>query len=324
MKSEDVRNISVLGAGIMGHGIAQSFILGGYPVVLYDTKLSILETAKAHILESLKSFREAGLVGQEDIQQSLERLTLSLNLAQAVRNSDFIIEAAPEDLSVKRQLFEEVEGHCKKDAIIASNTSSLTITSIGEHVDNKGRLLITHWFNPPQIVPTVEVVRGKETTDENMETVCNVLTGIKKLPVQINKEVPGFLVNRVQIAMAREILDLYERGVACAEDIDKAISGSIGFRLASIGPLRTMDLAGLKLWLKVCTNLLPHIQNSQDAPRVLEKLTSQGNDGIKSGKGFYEYGLEFSKAGLDEAIKKRDSEFLGRLKALYWRQKELD
>jgi 3-hydroxybutyryl-CoA dehydrogenase len=192
------------------------------------------------------------------------------------------------------------------------------MTDIGTRVKKKERLVITHWFNPPHIVPTVEVVKGEKTSEVTVETTVGLLTRIRKLPVKINLELPGFLVNRIQIAVAREVIDLYERGVASAADIDKAIKGSIGFRLASIGMLLTMDLGGLDVWLKVYQNVIPKIQSSTEAPKALQRLVSQGHYGIKTGKGFYDYALDFSKAELDEAVRKRDEEFLKRLKALYW------
>lgn len=320
MKLDDIKSISVLGAGIMGHGIAQSFIMGGYPVKLYDVQESILETAQAHIEKNLELFHQAGLVAKEDIERAVKRLSTTVGLEHAVEGSDFIVEAAPEDLDLKQGLFERVESLCGEDTIIASNTSSLTLTDIGARVKNRERLVITHWFNPPHIVPTVEVVRGEKTSDETMQTTFDLLNKIRKAPVKINLELPGFLVNRIQVAMAREVFDLYEKGVASAEDIDKAIRGSIGFRLASIGFLLTADLGGLELWHRVCENLIPRIQSSTEAPMALQRLVSSGHYGIKSGKGFYDYAVDFSKAELDGAVKRRDQEFLDRLKRLYWKK----
>jgi len=322
MKLEEIRSISVLGAGIMGHGIAQSFLMGGYPVRLYDIKESILQTARAHIEKNMELFQQADLIGKEDIGLALNRLSTTVDLKDAVGGSDFIVEAAPEDLALKQGLFQEVESLCGDDTIIASNTSSLTLKDIGARVKNKERLVITHWFNPPHIVPTVEVVKGERTSDETMETAYGLLTKIRKVPVKIYQELPGFLVNRIQTAMVREVFDLYEKGVASASDIDKAVKGSFGFRLASIGPLLTADLGGLELWLKVFENLVPQIQSSTDPPKTLQRLVSQGHFGIKTGKGFYDYATDFSKAELDGAIQKRDQEFLHRLKHLYWDKKD--
>jgi 3-hydroxybutyryl-CoA dehydrogenase len=292
--------------------------MAGYPVHLYDLKESILETATAHIKKNLDLFHDAGLVKKRAIAPALRKLTTTTDLRVAVEHGDFIVEAAPENLTLKQDLFQQVEALCPRHAIIASNTSSLRMTDIGSRVKKKERLVITHWFNPPHIVPTVEVVKAEKTSEATLETTGALLTKIRKLPVKVNLELPGFLVNRVQIAVAREVLDLYEKGVASAAEIDKAIKGSIGFRLASIGVLLTMDLGGLNLWLKVFENLVPKIQSSTEAPKALQRLVSQGYDGVKTGKGFYDYALDFSKKELDEAVRKRDEEFLKRLKSLYW------
>jgi len=317
MELKEIKKISVLGSGLMGHGIAQSFLMGGYAVMLYDIDDSILETAINHIKNNLELFSQNDLIGKDEIQPSLERLSTATDLKVAVAEADFIVEAAPENLELKQDLFERVESYCKQDAILASNTSSLTLKDIGVRVKNKERLVTTHWFNPPHIVPTVEVVKCEWTSDETHDTAYRLMEKIKKVPVKINRELPGFLVNRIQMALAREVLDLCEKGVASPRDIDRAIKGSIGFRLASIGPLLTMDLGGLRLWLTVLENLLPEIESSQDAPAVIKRLTSEGHDGVKSGKGFYDYAVDFTKDDLDQAIKKRDREFLMRLKQLY-------
>jgi 3-hydroxyacyl-CoA dehydrogenase len=317
MELKEIKIISVLGSGLMGHGIAQSFLMGGYAVMLYDIDDSILETAINHINKNLELFSQYDLIGKDEIQPALERLNTTTDLRVAVAEADFIVEAAPENLELKQELFERVESYCKKDAILASNTSSLTLKDIGVRVKNRERLVTTHWFNPPHIVPTVEVVKCEWTTDETHDTAYQLMEKIKKVPVKINRELPGFLVNRIQMALAREVLYLCEKGVASPRDIDRAIKGSIGFRLASIGPLLTMDLGGLQLWLTVLENLLPEIESSQDVPAVIRRLTTEGHDGVKSGKGFYDYAVDFTEDDLDQAIKKRDQEFLMRLKQLY-------
>jgi 3-hydroxybutyryl-CoA dehydrogenase len=317
MKLEEIHHIAVIGAGLMGHGIAQTFIVGGYPVMLYDIQESVLSSARAHIETSLERFGAAELIDREDIRPALGRLTCTMDLQQAVEKADFITEAVPEKPALKQDIFQNIEMLCKPEAILASNTSSLTLKEIGSKVQNRQRLVTTHWFNPPQLVPTVEVVRGEETSDDTFNLAYELLTKIRKVPVKINRELPGFLVNRIQIALVREVLDLFEKGIASAEDIDRAIKGSIGFRLASIGPLLTMDLGGLRLWLNVMENLLPQIRSSTEPSEALKNLVSRGNDGIKSGKGFYDFSADWSEGEVEETIQKRDREFIQRLKHLY-------
>jgi len=318
MRLEKIRNISVLGAGTMGHGIAQTFLMGGYPVRLYDVKEAILKNARVHIQKNLELFCQAGLIKKQAIKPALGKLTTTTDLEQAVAGSDFIVEAAPENLKLKQDLFQKVESFCRKEAILASNTSSLTLKEMGVRVKNKARLVVTHWFNPPHIVPTVEVVRGKETSQETLKTTYQLMTRLRKMPVLVNKELPGFIVNRIQVAMVREVFDLYEKGVATAADIDRAVKGSFGFRLASIGPLLTADLGGLDVWYQAGQNLLPQIKSSTKPSQTLKRLVAQGHLGVKSGRGFYNYAVDFSKAELDDLIQKRDREFLNRLKTLYW------
>jgi len=318
MKLAEIKSVAVMGAGIMGHGIAQSFLMGGYPVFLYDVQDSILETAKAHIVKNLELFRKAKAGPDKDAKIILRMLVITSDLACAVKEGDFIVEAAPEDLKVKQTLFQDVESRCRTGAILASNTSSLTLKDIGVGIKNKTRLVTTHWFNPPHIVPVVEVVRGEQTSEETVEVTYQLLNKIGKVPVKINYELPGFLVNRIQVAMLREVFDLYEKGAASATDIDKAVKGSFGFRLASIGPLLTADLGGLDVYLRVCENLYPKIQSSTELPQALKRLVAQGHSGIKSGKGFYDYEVDFSKSEFDKVIQKRDNEFLTRLKCLYF------
>ena len=318
MRLEKIRNISVLGAGTMGHGIAQTFLMGGYSVRLYDVKEAILKTARVHIQKNLELFCKAGLIKKQAIKPALGKLMTTTDLEQAVAGGDFIVEAAPEDLKLKQDLFQKVESFCRKEAILASNTSSLTLKDMGARVKNKARLVVTHWFNPPHIVPTVEVVRGEETSQETLKTTYQLMTRLRKMAVVVNKELPGFIVNRIQVAMVREVFDLYEKGVASAADIDRAVKGSFGFRLASIGPLLTADLGGLDVWYQAGQNLLPQIKSSTEPSQTLKRLVAQGHLGVKSGRGFYNYAVDFSKAELDDLIQKRDREFLNRLKTLYW------
>ena len=318
MRVEEIRQISVLGAGTMGHGIAQAFLMGGYPVRLYDVKETILETARANIQKNLELFCRAGLIQQREIQSALTQLACTTDLKQAVAGSDFILEAAPENLELKRDLFRKVESFCKEEAILASNTSSLTLKDMGTEVRNRSRMVVAHWFNPPHIVPTVEVAKGEETSAETLDTTFQLMTRLRKMAVIVNKELPGLIVNRIQMAMLREVFDLYEKGVASAADIDRAVKGSFGFRLASIGPLLTVDLGGVDVWTRSAQTLFPQLQSSTEPPKVMQDLVAKGHIGVKSGRGFYNYALDFPGGALDELIQKRDREFMQRLKTLYW------
>ena len=315
MELNGIRQIAVIGAGLMGHGIAQAFARMDYSVTLYDLKDSILERAIAQIRNNLEPFIEAGLETNERVEKVLSNIRMSVDLEQAVKEAHFVVEAAPEDLDLKRDLFEELDHTCSKEAILASNTSTLPISEIGKNVKGKDRLLITHWFNPPYLIPTVEVVRGESTSREAMDLSFALMKRIGKRPVKILKDIPGFLVNRVQTAMFREILSLVERGVAEPEEIDAAIRGSFGLRSAVLGPLATMDLGGLDVLYTGMKYLYPFLDRSTKVQKVFEEKIEQGALGLKTGKGFFDYG-PIEASAMSGHKRERDKKLLRLLKAL--------
>jgi 3-hydroxybutyryl-CoA dehydrogenase len=195
---------------------------------------------------------------------------------------------------------------------MASNTSGLSITEIGKVIAKSDRLLITHWFNPPHLIPVVEVLKTESTSEDAFNQVFSFLRRMGKEPVHVLKEVPGFLVNRIQTAMFREIVSLLEAGVADAEDIDKAVQGSFGLRLTAVGPLATVDLAGVDLWYKGAKNLYPVFDVSQEPQKLLTEMVEKGRHGIKTGKGFFDYRSE-SQA---EIVQKRDIRLMKLIKSL--------
>ena len=290
MELSGIRQIAVIGAGLMGHGIAQAFAQKDYSVTLYDLNVSILKTALSQIQSNLGPFVEAGLETKETVEKLLLNIRTSVNLEEAVKEAHFVIEAVPEDLELKVNLFEELDQHCSRETILASNTSTLPISEIGRKVKGKERLVITHWFNPPYIIPTVEVVRGESTSREVLDLSFELMKKIGKRPVKILRDIPGFLVNRVQTAMFREILSLIEQGVAEPEEIDAAIRGSFGLRSAVLGPLATMDMGGLDVLYKGMKYLYPFLDQSTKVQKVFEEKIEQGELGLKTGKGFFEYG----------------------------------
>jgi len=315
MELDKIQEIAVIGCGLMGHGIAQTFAQKGYSVTMYDTHHSILEKAISQVRSNLDTFIEAGLETEESIKEVLSNIRISLDLRSAVNQAHFVIEAAPEDLMLKMNLFAEMDQYAHEDAILASNTSTLPISQIGKKVIRKERLIITHWFNPPHIIPVVEVVRGEATSQGVFEITYKLLEKIGKKPIKILKEIPGFLINRVQTAMFREILSLLELGVATPEDIDLGVKGSFGFRLAVIGPLQTMDMGGLDLMYKGMKYLYPFIDRSIEVQKILGEKIERNELGLKTGEGFFQYEQK-EALSLSRHSKERDKKLLNHLKRL--------
>jgi 3-hydroxybutyryl-CoA dehydrogenase len=309
LKLKDVRQITVVGAGLMGHGIAQTFAQKDYFVTLYDLTRSILERSLFQIRSNIEAFVEVGLEPKERVERIISNIRMSVDLKEAVEKAHFVVEAIPEDLTLKMDLFEELDRYCPSDTILASNTSTLPISEIGKKVKIKERLVVTHWFNPPHIIPTVEVVRGKITSEEVFQTSYQLMEKIGKKPIKISKEIPGFLINRIQTAMLREILSLLEQGVAEPEEIDIGVKGSFGLRLAVLGPLATMDMGGLDLLYKGMKYLYPFLNHSNEVQKVLEEKIGRGELGLKTGRGFFKYEQEEASA-LSRYAKERDKKLL--------------
>jgi len=308
----NIKKVAVIGGGVMGHGIAQVFAQRGYNVALYDIDDAILQKALSLIEFNLDTFIKHGLTTKEAKQQAISRIEATTHLAEAVKQADFVTEAVPEILELKRQVFQNIEELCSIHTIIASNTSGLKITEIGSQCTRHENLVITHWFNPAPIIPVVEVVKGPKTSKATFDSTFYLMEKLGKKPVKIVKEVHGFIANRIQFAMFREALALLEAGVGSAEDIDMAVKGSFGFRLPTIGPFESADLGGLDVWLEVSKNLFPKIDCSTESSFLREKV-SQGKLGAKSGEGFYKY----DKGLVSTKITERDKQFLQRLKHLY-------
>ncbi|MEW6275816.1 MAG: 3-hydroxyacyl-CoA dehydrogenase family protein [Bacillota bacterium] len=311
MELADIRKIGVVGAGTMGHGIALSFALGGYTVILNDLNNDILQKAMRNIRAALDTFVEEEIVTPQEAAEAVTRITTTTELELLARDVDYVCEAITESSPVKKELFNKLDLLCPPHTILASNTSSLVLSDFGSEVKRQDKIVVTHYFNPPHIVPTVEVVKGPLTSDETFNVVYDLLAKVKKLPVKVLKELPGYLVNRMQFALWREVFYLLCNGVASAEDIDRAVKGSFGFRLASIGPLLTMDFAGVFRWGQAGVDMLESayrfICSDKEMPKEIKEK-------ILAGKTIFDYPQE----KWDELTRKRDKEFLQRLKLLYW------
>jgi 3-hydroxybutyryl-CoA dehydrogenase len=274
---------------------------------------------KDRFRSNLIPFVEEEFIDKSEMEEILDRIHLFADLEQAVREADFITEAIFEDLKAKQVLFEEVERHCSADAILASNTSSFRMTDISSLMKKPERAIVTHWFNPPHLVPLVEVVLGERTSEETYQATNSLLLKIRKVPVRVQKEIPGFLINRIQTALHREMYSLLEMGAASAEDLDLAVKASLGFRLASVGPLLVRDLAGLDVLCKVEDWLLKEINSNTEVNKVLKDKVTRGELGVKTGKGFFKYTPE----SVEAIIKERDRQFVRRLKGLYRSGKDM-
>jgi 3-hydroxybutyryl-CoA dehydrogenase len=306
MELKDIGRIGVIGAGLMGHGIAQVFASAGYNVNLYDADKATLEAAKGKIEANFKPFIALGLAKPEDVTGCLGRVFPCPSLEALCKGPQYIIEAILEDLELKRTVFAEVERHAAPDAIFSSNTSAISITEIGAALKNKGRFLGTHFWNPPQVLPCVEVIRGDETAEGAFETVYSLMEKVGKVPVRVLKDVPGFLGNRLQHAMWREAISLCDKKVASAEDIDKVVKYGFGARMPFIGPMETADLAGLVLTRDIHRYLFPYLESATKPAPVLEELVSEGATGVRAGRGFYEWTPE----KIQQIIEQRDTVLL--------------
>jgi 3-hydroxybutyryl-CoA dehydrogenase len=273
-----IARIAVIGAGLMGHGIAQVFALAGHDVTIYDSVAATLDSAKARILSNLKDLG--------DDQKAVERVTPLAGLAAAVREADYVVEAVLEDLPLKQKLFGEIEQHVRPDTILASNTSVIPITKVMGRVKTRDRVLGTHWFNPPFLVPIVEVIEIKGTSPASVKKMMALLTAAGKTPVHVKKDIPGFIGNRLQHALWREAIALVQNGVCDARTIDEVVKGSFGLRLPVIGPLENADLVGTDLTLDIHKVVLPDLDRTPGAQPYLKKLVKDGKLGFKTGEGF--------------------------------------
>ena len=276
--------IAVVGAGLMGHGIAQVFAVAGHEVTITDTVTASLDSAKARIAASLKDLG--------DDPNAVERVTPHRELATAVRDADYVVEAVSEDLPLKQKLFAEIEKHVRQDAILASNTSVIPITDIMSRLKWRDRALGTHWWNPPTLVPLVEVIGTELTSPQTIEWTMALHAAAGKKPAHVKKDVPGFIGNRLQHALWREAVSLVERGICDAETVDTVIKAAFGRRLAVLGPLENADLVGTDLTFAIHKTVLPDIEARPGPSPYLERLVADGRLGFKSGEGFRKWSAE--------------------------------
>ncbi|MBW1997257.1 MAG: 3-hydroxyacyl-CoA dehydrogenase family protein [Deltaproteobacteria bacterium] len=297
--------IAVVGAGLMGHGLAQIFAVHGCAVSLMDVKEELLGKALENVRGNLDLMSEKGIGTRDDIEPAIGRIKTTTDLKEAAAGAQFVVEAVTEDLALKQDVFKELDQICPPDTILATNTSVISITEIAEKSRQRERIVGTHFWNPPYLIPLVEVVKGRDTSEEVMERTIGILKDVGKHPVRVNKDVPGFVGNRLQHALWREAISIVERGIADAATVDECVRYGFGLRLPVLGPMENADMVGTDLVLAIHDYILKHLENSPNPSPLLRKKVQEGHLGFKSGKGFQEWTskeMERSRKRLQEHL----------------------
>lgn len=312
MQLKDIHKVAMIGAGTMGSGISMCFAQAGYHVALYSRTAEGIQRALNRMAHSQQVFIQEGLISEAEAQAARSRIRGTDSLPEALRGVQYVLESVPENLALKQALFREMESLCPPETILATNTSGLSITAIASACRYPQRVGGMHWANPPEIVPLVEVIRGEQTSDETMDIIYGLSQRLGKVPVRVQKDIPGFASNRLQYALLREALYLVQEGVVSAEDVDRTLKNGVGFRYPWLGPLETADLGGLDVFHTICQYLFKELSTMTKTPAFFDEIVQGGNYGIKTGRGFYDY----TGKSREQILRKRDLYFLRQLKLL--------
>ncbi|RUX02155.1 3-hydroxyacyl-CoA dehydrogenase family protein [Mesorhizobium sp. M8A.F.Ca.ET.059.01.1.1] len=296
-----IQRIAIIGLGTMGPGMAARLARGGLQVVAYDVAPAAIERAGA-MLSVAETVLDSLGIAVPPAGAGTVRFTD--DIADAVSGADLVIENVPENISIKADVYRTIDSLIASDTIVASDTSGIPITKLQAHISHPERMVGMHWSNPPHIIPMIEVIAGEKTAPRIVTVIRDLIRSIGLLPVVVKKDVPGFVENRVLYALLREAVDLVERGVIEPEDLDTCVSWGIGYKIAVIGPMALLDMAGLDIYKSVSSFLNADLSNRDDvAPMVLEK-TNASKLGIKSGEGMFSYTPEQIKALQGERARK--------------------
>jgi 3-hydroxybutyryl-CoA dehydrogenase len=306
---KQIKNILVIGSGTMGHGIAQSFAQAGYQVALQDTSPRSLERADALIKSSLKTMIEAGIVWESEYAAILGRIKMTTSLEDVAPNADLAIETIVENKEAKIDLFAKLDRLCPPEALLVSNTSFFNIFDFVQ-TSRPQNILMVHWYSPPQIIPLVDVVKGPQTSEENVQLIAELLRKMDKKPIIFNKPLPGYMVTRLQVAFQREVYWLMDNGYLSCKDIDEASIWGLALRMMVVGICQRIDFGGLDISAKAKSSI--ETTPADYKPIKLNELVEEGCLGVKSGKGFYDY----KGKSESEVCHERDVRLLRLIKAL--------
>ena len=305
MEISDIQTIGIVGAGTMGAGIAQAFAESGYDVIWYNRSESGIQRGMNLIRLNQSIYIKSGVLTKDRATSALKKLKPTIKLAD-LENANFISESVPEDMKIKQEIFSRISDICREDTILTTNTSAMSITVVASAVSNRSRFAGMHWWNPPHIIPLVEVIKGDESSEETCMIAMEICKKLGKKPVFVKKDVPGFIGNRIQMALQREVMNILNMGIADPEDIDAVMKYGPGPRWALYGPCEIADLAGLDVVNSVSNYLFKYLSNSKDVPSVLADRVKRGELGAKAGKGFYLY----TKDKVEKLLESRDRRLL--------------
>lgn len=283
----EIRKIAVAGAGTMGSSMAETFAKFGHEVVLYDIFEQALEKAERLIGINQETEIAEGIVTAEESQALKDRITYTTDIAN-FKDVDFVVEAVLEKIDIKHKFWAEASEVVPEDAILASNTSGLSISKIAEVVKNPERFGGMHWINPPHLIPLIEVIQGEKTTDEVAKAIYDLCETMNKIPV-IVKDAPGFALNKIQLAILRECFYIVDQGIASPEDVDKVMKYALGIRYACLGPLEVADHGGLDIFYNIASYLWEDLCDAKEPFGLLKECFERDTFGVKSGKGIYDY-----------------------------------
>ena len=289
MSRPEFRTAGVIGTGMMGPGIAGTLALGGVAATILSRSEEGATAGLAAARRQIALLRENGLVASERADRALERLSASVAFDDVVQSADLVIESAPENLEFKQNLFARMDSIARPDCVLASNTSGLSITAIASRCSGPERVLTTHFWNPPHLMPLVEIVKGERTSGQVAAGVFDLLAACGKTPVVVKRDTPGQLGNRLQMALVREAVHIVAEGIADARDVDVAAKNGFGLRLPVYGILEHMDMVGLDMACSITDYVAQDLYNQPRAPQLFRDLVARGELGVKSGRGFYDW-----------------------------------